>query len=144
MPRVVGLAGLCTPIRHMLPGLEAACALCQDALHLCSYRIRGGQAPRLPREEAEGGQEARYAELDRRAHHPIGQRSTSLLVHHQRSPKAGAHGGGGITVAWGRRAGCSGVLRFGTVPAGWRPPLRPAPSCRLSKPVCLSVCHDIM
>lgn len=61
----------------------------------------------------------------------ISQRPTSLLAHHQPSPEA-------------EEPGVGGVLRLGTSLAGWRPPLRPAPSRRLSKPVCLSVSRYIM
>lgn len=123
------------------PGSAAACALCQDALHLCTYRIKGGQAPRLPREEEEGGQEAPYAELDRRAHHPVSQRSASLPVHRQRSPRPGLVVGeasrglgqkswvlGGPAVWHG-----PGRLEAPAVPRSFPQALRARPSVRVSR-----------
>lgn len=87
------------PTRAPPPGSAAACALCQAASPLCTSHVKRGQAPRLPREEEEGGREARYPALGHKAHHPISQRLTSLLAHHQHGPEAGACGkAGGIAV----------------------------------------------
>lgn len=79
------------------PGSAATRALCRAAPPLCTSHVKCGQAPRLPREEEEGGRETRYPELGRKAHRPISQRPTSLLAHHQRSPEAGVCSKGGAS-----------------------------------------------
>lgn len=143
MPRAVGLAGLCPPPSDTCPPVRQP--------HVPSARLRLLSVPRtsnaaklpdyLVRKRRAAG---RFGSLSLAARR-ISQRPTSLLAHHQPSPEAGACGNGGASPRLGEEEpGVGGVLRLGTSLAGWRPPLRPAPSRRLSKPVCLSVSRYIM